>query len=99
VSVRFADLVAAFPQHTHAILTKYTALRGYILWRNEVRLEPLDYEAAQLYTSELLDVYMGYKSIWRDIHKMLDNMEAGEIELVQAPSPSKDVFSAWTVAS
>lgn len=71
VAVRFADLVAACPQRTHATLTKYTALRGYLEWNLANNVLHLDYELAQLYTAELLDVYMGYKVIWDLIHTMI----------------------------
>ncbi|EXJ61989.1 hypothetical protein A1O7_02421 [Cladophialophora yegresii CBS 114405] len=85
VAVRFADLVAACPQRTHAILTKYTALRGYLQWK-PATLQPLDYEIANLYTSELLDVYMGYKRIWKDIHVMLEDAEDDPTVFEKAPA-------------
>ncbi|CAI6331688.1 unnamed protein product [Periconia digitata] len=78
VAAKFPDLVANVPQRTHAILTKYTALRGYLQWRASNPLQPLDYEVASLYTSELLDVYMGYKSIWKEIHEMLQDLDGDD---------------------
>lgn len=77
-AAKFPDLVANCPQRTHAILTKYTALRGYLQWRQANTLQPLDYEVASLYTSELLDVYMGYKKCWKDIQEMLQDLESEE---------------------
>jgi hypothetical protein len=92
VAAKFPDLVANCPQRTHAILTKFTALRGYLQWRATNTLEPLDYEVANLYTSELLDVYMGYKTIWKQIHEMLDDLDSeGAHQLVKAPTPSTTV--------
>lgn len=35
---------------------------------------------------------MGYKTIWKDIHVMLQQLDAGTIELVKAPEPSKPLF-------
>lgn len=88
VAAKFPELVANCPQRTHAILTKYTALRGYLQWRPKDELQPLDYEVAALYTSELLDIYMDYKTIWKEIHEMLHALEVEDDErpaLVKAP--------------
>jgi len=75
---RFPELVAKCPQRTHAILTKYTALRGFLDWSATRKLTMLDYEVAQLYTDELMDVYLGYKAIWKDIHNLLEDMDEGK---------------------
>ena len=99
VAVRFPDLVAACPQRTHAILTKYTALRGYLEWNASNDVLPLDYEMAQLYTSELLDVYMGYKVIWDDIHSMIQNLDSGVITLLKAPNPNPPILMPMVISA
>ncbi|KAH8586597.1 hypothetical protein B0O99DRAFT_695347 [Bisporella sp. PMI_857] len=55
----FPDAVAACPQRTFAILTKYSSLRSYR--EQVVKGSALDYENAGIYTSALFDAYMvGY---------------------------------------
>ncbi|KAF4946253.1 hypothetical protein FGADI_11330 [Fusarium gaditjirri] len=56
VAMDFPDKVAACPQRTYAILTKYTSLRSF--HEATVRGSPLDYENAGIYTNSLLDAYM-----------------------------------------
>lgn len=99
VAVRFPDLVAACPQRTNAILTKYTALRGYLEWNASNDVLPLDYEMAQLYTSELLDVYMSYKVLWDEIHTVIQNLDAGVITISKAPNPSAPVLMPMVLAA
>ena len=91
VAVRFPDLVASCPQRTHAILTKYTALRGYLEWQAQNNLMPLNYEMSNLYTDELLDVYMGYKAIWENLHSELQALDSQTLELQPAPVPAKPI--------
>ena len=74
VAVRFPDLVAMCPQRTHAILTKYTALRGYLEWQAQNTLPPLNYEMSNLYTDELLDVYMVYQPSGAIYQRVADNL-------------------------
>ena len=75
---RFPELVADCPQRTHAILTKYTALRSYQDWASKHKFDLLDYDMAQLYTDELMDVYLGYKAVWKDIHNLLEDLDEGK---------------------
>jgi hypothetical protein len=56
VAAKFPDLVAKTPQRTYAILTKYTALRSYLMQTDTP--SPLDYENAGTYTNYLMDMYM-----------------------------------------
>jgi H-type lectin domain len=56
-------------------LTKYVSLRRFLDWASERQLEMLDYEIAQLYTDELLDVYLGYKRVWKDIHNLIEEVD------------------------
>ncbi|KAF7627955.1 hypothetical protein AFLA_003323 [Aspergillus flavus NRRL3357] len=61
----FPDHVRQIPQRTHAVITKYSALRSYQLLSNKG--SPLDYENAGVYTNSLLESYLDYKDIWKAI--------------------------------
>lgn len=61
----FPDRVRHTPQRTHAVITKYSALRSYQLLSNKG--SPLDYENAGVYTNSLLESYLDYKDIWKAI--------------------------------
>lgn len=65
-AARFPDLVARTPQRTYAILTKYESLRSFQENLPE-NFTPLQYENANLYTNSLLDSYMEYKSLYRQL--------------------------------
>ena len=46
-------------------MTKYTNLRSF--QEQPERPTPLDYENAGIYTAALLDAYMDYKNMWKDV--------------------------------
>ncbi|WPB03372.1 uncharacterized protein RHO25_008011 [Cercospora beticola] len=75
----FPSRVAQTPQRTYAIVTKYTALRSF--QEKTVRGTPLDYENAGVYTSTLLEAYLEYKSILKDLQMMSWDLEHKLIEL------------------
>ncbi|CAF3497209.1 unnamed protein product [Fusarium graminearum] len=75
-AARFPDLVAKTPQRTYAILTKYEALRSFMALKPETLL-PIMYENAAIYTNALLDAYMDYKNIYRNISSDLFDIDAG----------------------
>ncbi|KAJ5360780.1 hypothetical protein N7517_009971 [Penicillium concentricum] len=77
----FADRVRVCPQRTQAILTKYSALRSYQVQTNKG--SPLDYENAGVYTNALLESYMEYKSVAKDIQKMTQEVSDGVSKLVE----------------
>ncbi|KAF5560918.1 hypothetical protein FPHYL_6387 [Fusarium phyllophilum] len=64
-SANFPELVAKTPQKTCAILSKYTTLKSFLKIYQPSSV--LTYENAGVYTSALLDTYMDYKSIWKQI--------------------------------
>lgn len=68
VAISFADKVALCPQRTSAILTKYSSLRSF--YEKNLHGSPLDYENAGVYSSALLDAYMDYKSVWKELQAM-----------------------------
>ncbi|KAI9924692.1 hypothetical protein MW887_006544 [Aspergillus wentii] len=88
----FADRVRHTPQRTHAILTKYTALRSYQLLSNKG--SPLDYENAGVYTNSLLEHYLDYKDIWKNIGIMSTDYGQGKTDLtvtVIAENTARDI--------
>ncbi|KAF4946493.1 hypothetical protein FGADI_11131 [Fusarium gaditjirri] len=74
--------VARCPQRTYAILTKYENLLSF------QKLSPkptiLDYDVASLYTNDLLDAMMAYKSIWKKIHLDITDYEDKNVTLKTA---------------
>lgn len=58
----FPSRVAACPQRTWAILTRYTNNRSFVKWAKENNIQVPDFAPVQDYTSELLDSYMEFKS-------------------------------------
>jgi hypothetical protein len=83
----FPDLVAITPQRTYAILTRYTALESF--HRQMQKCKPLDYENAGIYTGSLLDHYMDYKVLWKQITHATYELEAGRASIDMA-QPSQE---------
>lgn len=69
VAASFPQRVAACPDTTFAILTKYTNIKSYYS-SLPVTFNPVTYENAQLYTLGLLDDYMGYKVHLKTVREM-----------------------------
>ncbi|RAL08768.1 hypothetical protein BO97DRAFT_480426 [Aspergillus homomorphus CBS 101889] len=65
-AARFPDLVAECPQRIYAILTKYDTLRSFVRLK-PASYTPLQYENAQLYTNSLMEAYMTYKAMHKQI--------------------------------
>ncbi|KAJ7700955.1 hypothetical protein B0H16DRAFT_1332585 [Mycena metata] len=79
VSMEFPERVMACPMRTNAILTKYTALKSF--HEKTLKGSPLDYENAGVYSSALLDAYMDFKVMWRNIQ-----MDTQALSLIATPS-------------
>lgn len=95
----FPDLVAITPQRTYAILTKYTALEDFHLKNRSY--DVLSYENAGIYTGQLLDSFMDYKMLWKQISNASFELEAnratidmGEISEEMASHAKVKTFSA-----
>lgn len=84
----FPECVAITPQRTYAILTKYTALESF--HRQNTEFKPLDYENAGIYTGALLDAYMDYKSLWKQISHATYELE-GKRATVDRGEPSEEM--------
>ncbi|KAF7317696.1 hypothetical protein MKEN_00857300 [Mycena kentingensis (nom. inval.)] len=88
VAMEFPEHVMACPMRTNAILTKYTALKSF--YELSVKASPLEYENAGVYSSALLDAYMDYKVMWRDIQQ-------GAFPHPSLPPPAESIVAAWEV--
>ncbi|KAJ7132377.1 hypothetical protein C8R44DRAFT_773925 [Mycena epipterygia] len=75
VAMEFPKNVMACPVRTNAILTKYTSLRSF--YEKKIRGTPLNYDNVGVYTSALLDAYMEYKIIRRNIQQAIWEVEEG----------------------
>ncbi|KAF4459911.1 hypothetical protein FALBO_13327 [Fusarium albosuccineum] len=75
-AAKFPDLVAKTPQRTYAILTKYESLRSFMALK-PAKLSRIMYENAAIYTNALLDAYMDFKNIYRNITTDLFDIQAG----------------------
>lgn len=79
VAAAFPDLVAMTPQRTYAILTKYTALESFQRQIEDYSI--LDYENASIYTGMLLDHYMDYKMMWKQLGQATTELERGTAKI------------------
>ncbi|KAF7343734.1 hypothetical protein MSAN_01954000 [Mycena sanguinolenta] len=79
VAMEFPEHVMACPMRTYAILTKYTSLKSF--YEQSIKGSPLDYENAGVYSSALLDAYMDYKVMWRDIQQAAWDVDKGQSAL------------------
>ncbi|KAG9960506.1 hypothetical protein KCU61_g6435, partial [Aureobasidium melanogenum] len=92
-AARFPDLVADCPQRTYAILTKYDSLRSFVA-RKPAAYTALQYENAQIYTNALMDSFMSYKSLYKQLGEHIFNIQSKTLEIVPwaekeaAPGPS-----------
>ncbi|KAJ7742676.1 hypothetical protein DFH07DRAFT_750169 [Mycena maculata] len=89
VAMEFPEHVMACPMRTNTILTKYTSLKSF--YEKGIRGTPLDYENAGVYSSALLDAYMDYKIMWRNIQQVPTLAPA--VVLNTMPSPTTTVVS------
>ncbi|KAI9163802.1 hypothetical protein HJFPF1_05429 [Paramyrothecium foliicola] len=90
----FPDLVAVTPQRTYAILTKYSALADFQLKKDD--FSPLDYESAGIYTSSLLDHYMDYKSMWKQISHATYELK-GNRATIEMAQPDEETHELATI--
>lgn len=86
-AARFPSLVAACPQRTYAILTKYDNLRSFVSLR-PAKYSPIQYENAQVYTNVLMDAFMSYKSLYKKLGDQVYSIQNKTLEI--EPWPSTD---------
>jgi hypothetical protein len=78
-AVSFAEKVAVTPQRIYAIVTKYTALRSFHALKKKGT--PLDYENAGVYTGELLDAFLDYRVMWKELRITSEDLQRNAITL------------------
>lgn len=94
-AANFPDRVAETPQKTYAILTQYTKLFDYQRKMAGGRCSPLVYENANIYTSALLDSFMDYKALWKQIQIAMYEVEQKNAKAYKAiPSSRTTAFLA-----
>lgn len=74
IAARFPEMVSRCPQRIAAVLTKYTTLRSFL--EQMPGIVPLDYDNTVLYSGDLLDAYMEYKHMVRQLNQMLADPSA-----------------------
>ena len=89
--------MAQTPQRTYAILTKYTTLRSF--QEQAGHFSPLEYENAGVYTSALLDAYMDYKNIWKNIQMTSFEVDNGRGTLLPAAAAADSALLPKPVKS
>nr|XP_036583869.1 uncharacterized protein CTRU02_06000 [Colletotrichum truncatum]KAF6793128.1 hypothetical protein CTRU02_06000 [Colletotrichum truncatum] len=80
-ATRFPDLVAECPQRTYAILTKYENLRSFIT-KHRPAHSKLQYENAQIYTNMLMESFMSYKTLYKQISDQMFQVRQKTMEIV-----------------
>lgn len=71
VAASFPDKVAACPQRTWAILTKYDNNRDFVAWAEENKISIPQYQRADAYTFDLLDRFMEDKILISRVQSIL----------------------------
>jgi hypothetical protein len=69
----FPSKVARCPQRTWAILTPYTHTKNFVVWAADKQIKVPHFDGAEMYTSDLLDMYMEYKFMIGRIQGILAN--------------------------
>ncbi|KAK0624296.1 hypothetical protein B0T14DRAFT_426729, partial [Immersiella caudata] len=83
----FPNRVAACPQRTWAILTKYTKNRSFLEWEVDSASQIPNFSLARAPAEELLDSYMAYKSSLTRLNDIMANPGAYKL------SPFRDPIS------
>jgi hypothetical protein len=88
VAAAFPDRCAMCPQRTSAVVTKYTNLFSFL--KMSAQFDPLSYDNAGVYTSDLLDDYMDFKIQWKQVRVMADEVKGYQ------KSQDPDAYAATT---
>lgn len=91
-ALRFPQLVADTPMRTHAILTKYTALRSYHQIYANLQLPA--FEVAAVYATILQEAYLDYKTVAGSLQVLGFEVSAGKMKLVTASEYRKQIEEA-----
>ncbi|KAK3933940.1 hypothetical protein QBC46DRAFT_400905 [Diplogelasinospora grovesii] len=95
-ALRFPNLVAETPMRTHAILTKYTALRSFqaILAKlasggADLRTVIPSFEKAGVYTTVLQEAYLDFKTVLKNLQVLAYSVSSGSERLVESPAEKR----------
>ncbi|KAH8807210.1 hypothetical protein F5884DRAFT_879992, partial [Xylogone sp. PMI_703] len=91
-ALQFPKLVAQTPMRTHAILTKYTALRSYHNLYANLKLPA--FEVAAVYASILQEAYLDYKTVAGNLQVLGFEVSAGKMKLLSASEYRKQIEEA-----
>ncbi|KAK6354951.1 hypothetical protein TWF696_004079 [Orbilia brochopaga] len=94
VALRFPDLCAETPMRTHALLTKYTALRSFYA------AQPFElpaYDKTGTYTNVLQEAYLDYKAILSTIQVLAFEVSEGTKALMLNPRAPGAVDQSKTI--
>lgn len=86
VALKFPDLCARTPMRTHALLTKYTALRSFYTGNT---FDLPVYDKTGTYTNILQEAYHDYKAIIRSIQVLAFDVSEGTKALAVNPRSAK----------
>lgn len=86
VALKFPDLCAKTPMRTHAVLTKYTALRSFYTAHT---CDLPVYDKTGTYTNVLQEAYLDYKAILGAIQVLAFDVSEGKKALVINPRSVK----------
>ncbi|KAF3082680.1 hypothetical protein TWF569_006884 [Orbilia oligospora] len=89
VALKFPDLCAKTPMRTHALLTKYTALRSF--YTTQLSFDLPVYDKTGTYTNILEEAYLDYKAILGTIQVLAYGVCEGKKALVVNPRSASAV--------
>lgn len=81
----FPAKVAACPQRTHAILTKYSTNLSFVAYAKKNKIRLRDYSMVSRYTNHLLDTYMEYKNNLARLQRVLGDPKGFKLAPVANP--------------
>ncbi|KAH6880764.1 hypothetical protein B0T10DRAFT_446462 [Thelonectria olida] len=100
-ALKFPDLVSETPLRTHAILTKYTALRSFhsaLKAGQDARAVIPNFEQAGVYTSVLQEAYLDYKNILKNLQVLAFNVSSGTERLLESTAAREGLTLAHQAA-
>ncbi|CAG7557900.1 unnamed protein product [Fusarium equiseti] len=91
-ALQFPNLVAQTPMRTHAILTKYTALRSYHMAFAGLKMPA--FEMAGVYSTLLQESYLDFKTVAKNLQVLAYDVSTGASRLVSASEHRKRLEAA-----
>lgn len=82
-AAEFPSRVAKCPQRTWAILTPYNHTKNFVAWANDQGIQLPQFEMAQVYAEDLLDMYIEYKICIKQVQAILQRPDAYVVRAVE----------------